>query len=33
VAVIAAVANGMRTADLGGEASTRAMGDAVLARL
>jgi len=33
VAVIAAVANGMRTADLGGEASTQAMGDAVLARL
>ena len=33
VAVIAAVANGMRTADLGGEASTREMGDAVLARL
>lgn len=32
-AVAAAIADGARTADLGGDMSTRAMGDAVLARL
>ena len=32
-AVLGAIADGVRTRDLGGQASTRAMGDAVLARL